>query len=74
MEIDVYGKEGYKKWISNLPLNEKAIEKNINGSRRFKECIKYFSGKVFLKKIGSMELFSKSRDLIMMKIVLLIMR
>jgi len=41
-----------KKWISNPPLDEKAIEKNIlNGSKRFKEALPYFWEKVILKKI-----------------------
>ena len=41
-EIDAYGNEDYKKWIGNPPLDEKAIEKNIdNGSKRFKEGIPY---------------------------------
>ena len=74
-EIDAYGNEDYKKWIGNPPLDEKAIEKNIlNGSKRFKEGIPYFWEKVILKKFGSMEYFSKSGDLIVMKILLLMMR
>ena len=45
-EIDACGYENYKKWIGNLPLEEKAIEKNIfNGSKLFKQGIPHFWAK-----------------------------